>query len=49
MPIGVAGLIGGTLAIIAGIKVIVWPRIIAYIIGIYLIIIGILAVISAVR
>ncbi|MBP1707641.1 MAG: hypothetical protein H6Q39_1365 [Chloroflexi bacterium] len=49
MPLTITGLVGGILAILAGIIVIIWPRIIAYIIGIYLIIIGILAVISSVR
>jgi len=44
-----SGLIGGILAIMGGITVIVWPRIIAYIIGTYLIIVGILAVVAALR
>ena len=47
--VAVTGLIGGILTILAGIVVIVWPKILAYIIGIYLIIIGILAIIAAVR
>ena len=47
--IEISGLIGGLLAIVAGIVVIIWPRIIAYIVGIYLIVLGILAVINAVR
>jgi hypothetical protein len=41
------GLIGGIISVIAGIIVIIWPRIIAYIIGIYLIIIGAIAIISS--
>jgi hypothetical protein len=41
------GLIGGILTIVVGIVIIIWPRIIAYIIGIYFIVIGILAIISA--
>ncbi len=45
----VTGLIAGILAIAGGIVVIVWPRILAYIIGVYLIIVGILAVIAALR
>ncbi len=47
--IAISGLIGGILAILAGIIIIIWPRIIAYIVGFYLIIIGILAVIAALR
>lgn len=43
----VGGLIGGILAIIFGIIVIVFPRILAYIIGTYLILGGIIAVIAA--
>ncbi len=50
MPfVTISGLIGGILAVLAGIIVIVWPRIIAYIIGIYLIVVGVLAVIAALR
>ena len=45
----ISGLIGGILAIMGGITVIVWPRIIAYIIGTYLIIVGILAVMATLR
>jgi hypothetical protein len=41
------GLIGGIITILVGIIVIIWPRIIAYIIGIYLIVIGIIAIISS--
>ena len=37
-PIG--GLIAGIITIIAGIIILVWPRIIAYIIGAYLIMVG---------
>ena len=43
----ISGLIGGVLAIIAGIIVIIWPRIIAWVVGIYLIIFGIFAVWAA--
>jgi uncharacterized membrane protein HdeD (DUF308 family) len=46
--IEVSGLVGGLLSIFAGIAVIVWPRIIAYVIGVYLIVIGIIAVLAAV-
>ena len=44
LPFG--GLITAIITIVAGIIVLVWPRIIAYIIGIYLIIFGVLAVIA---
>jgi uncharacterized membrane protein HdeD (DUF308 family) len=50
MPfITVTGLVGGILAILAGIVIIVWPRVIAYIIGAYLIVVGVLAVLAALR
>ena len=40
------GLVAAIITIVAGIVVLVWPRIIAYIIGIYLIIVGVLALIA---
>ncbi|MFH1031351.1 MAG: DUF3096 domain-containing protein [Chloroflexota bacterium] len=43
---GVGGLLGSILAIIAGIIVIIWPHIIAYVVGIYLVIVGILGLIA---
>ncbi len=43
------GLIVGIITIGAGIIILVWPRIIAYIIGIYLIIVGLITVIAVVR
>ncbi len=46
-PIG--GLIAGIITIAAGIIILVWPRIIAYIIGIYLIIVGLITVIAVLR
>jgi len=42
--IEIGGLIGGIISIVVGIIVIVWPRIIAYVIGGWLIVIGVLAV-----
>jgi len=45
--ISVSGLVVGILAVIAGIVILIWPHIISYIIGIWLIIAGILAVIAA--
>jgi len=46
-PIG--GLIAGILAIVAGIVILIWPKVIAYIIGIYLIIVGLVTVITVFR
>ena len=43
----ISGLIGGILAIIAGIVVLIKPQIIAWVIGIFLIIFGISAVVAA--
>ena len=42
----ISGLIGGILAIVAGIFVLIWPKILAWVIGIYLIIFGIFAVLA---
>jgi hypothetical protein len=44
----ISGLIGGILAIVAGIIVIIWPRIIAWVVGIYLIIMGAFAILAAI-
>jgi hypothetical protein len=44
-----SGLVAGIISIVAGIVVIVWPRIIAYIIGGYLVIVGLIAVVAALR
>ena len=44
----ISGIIGGALAILAGIIVMVKPQIIAWVVGIYLIIFGIFAVIAAI-
>lgn len=46
---GLAGLIGGILAIIFGVAVIIKPQILAWLIGIYLIIAGILTIVAALR
>lgn len=45
----ISSFIGGLLAIIGGIMVIAWPRIVAYIIGIYFILVGIIAVTASLR
>ncbi len=43
------GIVGGIITIVAGVVVIVWPRILAYILGVYLIIVGVIAVINALQ
>ena len=43
----ISGVIGGVLAILAGIIVIIKPKIIAWVVGIYLIIFGAFAVLAA--
>lgn len=43
------GVLAGILSIAVGIIIIVWPRIIAYIIGIYLVIVGLIALLAALR
>jgi uncharacterized membrane protein HdeD (DUF308 family) len=45
----ISGLVAGIISIVVGIVVIVWPRIIAYIIGTYLVIVGVIAVVAALR
>ena len=45
--LGVGGLVGGIITLILGIIILAWPRIIAYVIGIWLIIVGILAIVAA--
>jgi uncharacterized membrane protein HdeD (DUF308 family) len=46
--LGVGGLVGGIITLIVGIIVLIWPRFIAYIIGIWLIIVGIIAIANSV-
>ena len=43
----ISGLIGGILAIIAGILILVKPRVLAWVVGIYLIVFGIFAIMAA--
>jgi uncharacterized membrane protein HdeD (DUF308 family) len=45
--LGIGGLIGGIITLAVGIIILVWPRIIAYVIGIWLIIVGIIAIVNA--
>ncbi len=42
--LAIGGVIGGIISILVGIVIIVWPRIIAYVIGGWLIVIGVLAI-----
>ncbi len=46
--LGVSGLIAGIVTLIVGIVILVWPRIIAYVIGLWLIVAGIIAIINSV-
>ncbi|MFH1031352.1 MAG: DUF3096 domain-containing protein [Chloroflexota bacterium] len=46
--LGVGGFIGGIITLALGIIILVWPRFIAYIIGIWLIIVGILAILKSI-
>jgi len=47
--LSISGLVAGIISIVAGVVVLIWPKILAYIIGIYLIIIGAVAVITVLR
>ena len=47
--LGTGGLVGGIITLVVGIIILAWPRIIAYVIGIWLIIVGILAIVAAFR
>ena len=47
LPTG--GLITGIIAIAAGIVVLIWPKILAYIIGVYLIVVGLITVVAVLR
>ena len=44
--ISIGGLIGGIISIVVGIVIILWPRVIAYVIGGCLIVVGVLAVLA---
>jgi hypothetical protein len=47
VDLGVGGIIGGIITLILGIIILVWPRLISTIIGIWLIIVGIIAIIGS--
>ncbi len=42
-----SGFLAGIITVVTGIIILVWPRILAYAIGIYLIIVGLLAILAA--
>ena len=42
----ITGLVAGIISVIVGVVVMVWPRVIAFVIGAYLIIIGIIAIVD---
>ena len=46
--LAISGIIGGILAILAGIIILVKPQIIAWVIGIFLILFGISAILAAI-
>ncbi len=45
----VSGLVAGIIAVVAGIIIMIWPRVLAFIVGIWLIVVGALAIINALR
>ncbi|MDD5703865.1 MAG: DUF3096 domain-containing protein [Dehalococcoidales bacterium] len=45
--LGVGGLIGGIVTLILGVIILVWPRFVTTIIGIWLIIVGIIAIVGS--
>ncbi len=45
--LGVGGLIGGLITLALGIIILVWPRLLTTIIGIWLIVVGIIAITSS--
>ena len=46
--LGVGGLIGGIITLVLGIIILVWPRLVTTIIGLWLIIVGIIAIASSI-
>ena len=47
MSLPIVGIIGGILTVLFGLIIIIWPRLIAYVIGAWLIIMGVLAILVA--
>jgi len=46
---GVSGLVGGIITLGLGIIILIWPRLLTTLVGIWLIIVGIFAIVSAFR
>jgi len=46
--LGVGGLVGGIITLLLGIVIMVWPRLIAYVIGAWLILVGLVAIVSSI-
>ena len=49
MSVPILGIIGGIISILVGLIIFIWPRIIAYIVGAWLIFVGVMAIIYALR
>ena len=47
LSLPIVGIIGGILTVLFGLIIIIWPRLIAYVIGAWLIIMGVLAILVA--
>jgi hypothetical protein len=45
--LGIGGMVGGIITLVVGVIILIWPRIIAYVIGIWLIIVGIIAILGS--
>ena len=45
--LSIGGLIAGIIAVVFGIVILVWPKILAYLIAIYLIIVGVIAIVGS--
>jgi uncharacterized membrane protein HdeD (DUF308 family) len=43
----ISGIVGGIISIVFGLLVIMWPRLLRYIVGAYFIIVGIIAIVNA--
>ena len=46
--LSIGGLIAGIIAVVFGIVILVWPKILAYLIAIYLIIVGVIAIVASI-
>jgi uncharacterized membrane protein HdeD (DUF308 family) len=47
--VAISGLVGGIISIGVGLLVIMWPRLLRYIVGAYFVIVGIIAIVNAIR